>query len=501
VGDYKDSGVDLGEVEGVLELARSYAQTHRMQQMGTESLLAALLADPSDELTVALNGMGVNTALLKRKLEEFFVDLPGRRTTRIDEIVETPRLKLVLRLATNLAREQGETTLKRSHLLKAIALERDSVAGQMLSQLAQSESPRRATPSLLTIADYRRLARQVMDPVAWAYYAAGSDAQTLKKRNRRAWDEIELRPRVLVDVSNVDASIELLGMKLPFPALIAPMAYQRLAHNDGELATARAAEAVGVPYIASTMSNVALEEIAQATTAPKWFQLYCHRDRAITRDLIRRAEAVGYRAIVVTVDAPVLGRRLPDERNGFELPHGLTRANLERYASVETESSTGGSHLAEVFRTRQDASLTWQDIDWFRSMTSLPILLKGIVRADDAKRAVESDCQGIIVSNHGGRQLDAAVATARALPEVAKAVAGRIPVLVDGAIQWGADILRALALGASAVLIGRPVLWGLAVSGEEGVRRVLDLYREDFTRAMQLAGCTAITGITPDLLA
>jgi 4-hydroxymandelate oxidase len=497
------------DMEAIMELARSYAHTHRMQQLGTESLLAALLHQPTPEVASTLARTGVDIPELQDKLEDFFVDLPGRRTTRISELVETPRLKLVLKLANRIAGERAEA-LDTGHLLEAISRERSSVGGQILARLSTTR-PAAPAARLLSVAEYRELARQKLDPVAWAYYAAGSDAQKLKHRNRRAWEDVELRPRVLVDVSNVDPSTELLSLKLPFPALIAPMAYQRLANNDGELATARAAASAGVPYIASTMSNVTLEEIAQATTAPKWFQLYCHRDRAITEDLIRRAEAAGYRAIVVTVDAPVLGRRLSDERSGFELPKGLTRANLVKYESkvegqaFDSQPSTlnGGeaSHLAEVFRTRQDASLTWQDIDWFRSMTSLPILLKGVVRADDAKRAVESACQGIIVSNHGGRQLDAAVATARALPEVAKAVAGRIPVLVDGAIEWGADILRALALGANAVLIGRPVLWGLAVAGEEGVRRVLALYREDFTRAMQLAGYTAIADITPDLLA
>jgi 4-hydroxymandelate oxidase len=372
---------------------------------------------------------------------------------------------------------------------------------------------------LLTVADFRKAARRVLDPAAWGYFASGSDAQTLRKRNRRAWDETELRPRVLVDVSEVDPTTELRGLKLPFPAMVAPMAYQRLAHDDGELATARACAASGVPLIVSTMANVTLEAIAEETDAPKWFQLYCHRDRAITEDLIKRADAAGYQAIVVTVDAPVLGRRIADERNAFELPEHLTRANLAKYerpvesrgSKVETgaardeplrpstfdlrQSSPQGSHLSSLFAHRQDASLTWKDIEWLRSLTSLPILLKGVLRADDARLAVEAGCAGVIVSNHGGRQLDAAVATARALPEVARAVGGAIPVLVDGGIEWGADILRALALGASAVLIGRPVLWGLAVGGEDGVKRVLDLYAEDFRRAMQLAGCARIADV------
>lgn len=361
---------------------------------------------------------------------------------------------------------------------------------------------------LLTIADYRKAARKVLPRMAWDYFRSGADGQTLLKRNRAAWDAIELRPRVMVDVSNVDPSTTLLGLKLPFPALIAPMAYQKLAHKDGELAVARAAAACGVPYVVSTMATTSLEDIAKLP-GPKWFQLYCHKDRAITQDLIRRAEAAGYTALVVTADAPVLGRRIADERNGFELPKGMTRENLARYgrSSVEGQGSrkaaldprpltlnaAEGSHLSELFRTRQDAALNWRDIEWFRSLTNLPILLKGVLRTDDARRAHDAGCAGVIVSNHGGRQCDAAVATARALPEVATAVGGKLAVLVDGAIEWGTDILRALALGADAVLIGRPILWGLAVGGEQGVHNVLALYRDDFVRAMQLCGCATIT--------
>ncbi|MBX3459863.1 MAG: alpha-hydroxy-acid oxidizing protein [Planctomycetes bacterium] len=342
---------------------------------------------------------------------------------------------------------------------------------------------------LHTVADFRKAARRKLDPVAWDYFASGSDNQRAKRRNRAAWDEIELQPRVLIDVATVDTSTTVLGLALPWPALVAPLAYQMLAHPQGELATARACADAGIPMIVSTMANVDLETVAQATAAPKWFQLYCHRDRGITQDLVQRAQAAGYQALIITVDAPVLGRRIADERNRFELPPGLTRANLARYEKPGANAA-GGSHLSDLFRTRQDASLTWRDIDWLRGLTSLPILLKGVLRADDAARAVDAGCAGVIVSNHGGRQLDAAIATARALPGVAKAVQGRAAVLVDGGIEWGADMLRALALGANAVLIGRPVLWGLAVGGQAGVSRVLGMYAEDFSRAMQLAGCT-----------
>jgi len=355
---------------------------------------------------------------------------------------------------------------------------------------------------LLTVADFREAARRVLEPQAWDYFDAASDGQALKQRNRTAWDEIELRPRVLVDVSTVDTSTWLLGMKLPFPAMVAPMAYQCLAHPEGELATARACATTGVPLIVSTMATHTLEDVANVVPH-QWFQLYCHRDPNITDDLIRRAEAAGYRAIVVTADAPILGRRIADERNKFELPAGLTRANLVPYESLATDRAferRDPSHLAEVFRMRQAANITWQDIDRFRSLTDLPVLLKGISRADDAKRAVETGCAGIVVSNHGGRQLDASIATARALPAVVAAVNRAVPVLVDGGVEWGADILRALALGADAVLVGRPILWGLAVGGTSGVTRMLDLYMDDFRRAMQLCGCARVADVNRDLL-
>ncbi|MCA8913823.1 MAG: alpha-hydroxy-acid oxidizing protein [Planctomycetes bacterium] len=496
-----DIGMPLGDAERVLENARIFAHVHRMQRLGTESLLAALIADPTPEIAAALDALGVDIDRLQRMIDEFFVDLPGRRTTRVAEMGPTPRVKLVIKLAAQLARKHNESGLSPTRLFEAIHLETDSSGGQMLARLSRRTSDElpHAHVGLHTTTDFRRAAKLKMDPVAFDYFASGADAQKLKKRNRRAWDELEIRHRVLVNVADVDTSTELLGLKLPFPAMIAPMAYQRLAHSEGELATARAAAEAGVPLVVSTMANVTLEAIAAATSAPKWFQLYCHRDRRITEDLIRRAEAAGYRAIVVTVDAPVLGRRVADERNNFDLPEGLTRANLARYEAKGGVDS--GSELAELFRTRQDASLTWKDIEWFKSLTRLPILLKGVVRGDDAKRASDAGCAGLIVSNHGGRQLDASIASARALPEVVAAVEDRIPVLVDGSIEWGADILRALALGAKAVLIGRPVLWGLAVSGETGVKRVLDLYAEDFKRAMQLAGSPAVNDLGPDLLA
>lgn len=350
---------------------------------------------------------------------------------------------------------------------------------------------------LFTVEDFRKAARRVLDPVVYDYYVSGADSQRLRRLNRRAWDDVRLRPRVLVDVSTVDTSTEVAGVKLDWPALVAPMAYQKLAHPDGELATARACAAAQTPMIVSTMANVTLESVAAATPAPKWFQLYCHRDRGITQALVERAEAAGYGALVITVDAPVLGRRVADERNRFALPPGITRANLEGEAAGAARDA---SELAALFRHRQDAALNWRDLDWFRGLTRLPLWLKGVLRADDAKRAADAGCAGVIVSNHGGRQLDAALPTAQALPAIADAVGARMGVLVDGAIHWGADIVRALALGAHGVLLGRPILWGLAVGGHAGARRVLEMLLEDFVRAMQLAGCASIAAANRELL-
>lgn len=351
---------------------------------------------------------------------------------------------------------------------------------------------------LFTVEDFRKAARRVLDPVAYDYYASGADGQRLRRLNRRAWDDVPLRPRVMVDVSSVDTSTTVAGVSLAWPAMVAPMAYQKLAHPDGELATANACAAAQTPMIVSTMANVTLEDVAAATPAPKWFQLYCHRDRGITQALVERAEAAGYGALVITVDAPVLGRRVPDERNRFALPPGITRANLEGEAAG---AAGDASELAALFRNRQDAALNWRDLEWFRGLTRLPLWLKGVLRADDAQRAADAGCAGVIVSNHGGRQLDAAIPTAHALPAIAGAVGARMGVLVDGGIHWGADIVRALALGAHGVLLGRPVLWGLAVGGEAGVRRVLELLRGDFTRAMQLTGCASVSAANRELLA
>jgi 4-hydroxymandelate oxidase len=303
-----------------------------------------------------------------------------------------------------------------------------------------------------------------------------------------------------VDVSRRSTRTTVLGSEIDFPVLVAPTAFQRLACDDGELATAKAAAAAGTVMILSTAATCSIEDVA-AVPGPKWFQLYVYNDRGLTQALIERAEAVGMAAIVLTVDAPILGRRERDLRNRFHLPDGIRLANVPSSGSVPLPTGHGESGLANHFASGIDSALTWRDVDWLRSVTRLPVLIKGIVRGDDAARAVDHGAAGVIVSNHGGRQLDTAIASVRALPEVVDAVAGRAEVLLDGGVRRGTDVIKALALGARAVLVGRPVVWGLAAAGEQGALRVLELLRAETDLAMALCGCASVADISRDLVA
>lgn len=357
---------------------------------------------------------------------------------------------------------------------------------------------RPASP-LLTVDDFERAARARLSRMAYDYYRSGADEGRTLRANRRAFRRLEILPRVLVDVAERDMSTTLLGTKVPFPILVAPTAYQRLAHPDGEIASSRAAAELGTIFTLSTLATSSLEDVAAASDGPRWFQLYVHKDRGLTRALVERAESAGYRALMLTVDTPVLGRRIADVRNGFALPDGLVMANLLDAVASEA-SERRGSLLAAYVASRHDASLTWRDVEWLRSLTRLPILLKGVVRPDDAIRAIDCGAAGVVVSNHGGRQLDGAPATLDVLPSIVDAVAGRGLVLMDGGVRWGTDVLKALALGARAVLVGRPVLWGLAALGGEGVARVLSALRDELSIAMALAGCPNLAAIDRDLV-
>jgi 4-hydroxymandelate oxidase len=356
--------------------------------------------------------------------------------------------------------------------------------------------PKRKARKLLTVADFERAAKQRLTRAAYDYFRSGSEHEHALSRNDAAFDDYVVWFKVLVDVAERQLGTTVLGTTVATPILIAPTAYHRLAHPDGELATARAAAAAGTVYVVSTLATTALEEVAQASGGPKWFQLYVHKDRELTRALIERAEAAGYDALVVTVDTPLLGRRLRDERNGFALPSGMVMANL-----AHLDGPSDGSMLARYVAERHDAAFTWADIAWLRSLSHLPIVLKGIVRADDAARAAAEGVAGIVVSNHGGRQLDSSPATLTALPGVADAAADRCEIFLDGGIRSGADVFKAIALGARAVLIGRPILWGLATAGEDGVLAVLNLLRDDLSRTMALAGTRTIADIERSMVA
>lgn len=351
--------------------------------------------------------------------------------------------------------------------------------------------------NLLEIED---MARAKVPRASFDYIAGGADDEVSLRRNRQAYDHWALRPRVLVDVSTRDTSTTVLGQRVSMPILVAPTAFHGLVHPEGEVATARGAAAAGTLMVASAIATRTLEDIAAAVQAPRWFQLYVYRDRKVTADLVRRAEKAGYRAICLTVDTPLLGRREKDERNAFTLPPGLGIANVRPAGLDGMPESDRGSAFAKYVIELLDATVTWRDIAWLRSITSLPLVLKGILTAEDAALAVEHEVDGIVVSNHGGRQLDSTLGTLDALPEVVGAVNGRFEVYLDGGVRRGTDVLKALALGARAVLLGRSILWGLALGGAEGVRAVLDHLRKEFDLAMALAGRANVSQIDPTLV-
>lgn len=344
------------------------------------------------------------------------------------------------------------------------------------------------SPGPLTVADYEPLARARTEPAAWDYQAGGAGDERSLADNIAAWGRLRLRPRVLVDVAERDLSTHVLGLELPHPIIVAPTASHRLSHPEAEAATARGAAAAGALYTLSTIASVPMEEVAAAAPgAPRWFQLYAPADREACRAIVDRAVTAGHRAIVLTVDLPLPGNRERDLRSGFAVEVG---AHLPEDQPVDPD--TGIVVLP---------TLDWEYLDWLRSVCPVPLIAKGVLRADDALRAVDAGCDAIWVSNHGGRQLDSAVSPADALPEIADALGGRVPLVVDGGVRRGIDALKGLALGADLVAVGRPVLWGLAVDGADGVQRVLEILRDELSLAMAIAGCRTITDIRSDLLA
>ena len=351
---------------------------------------------------------------------------------------------------------------------------------------------------VLNLADLETLARARLPQMAWDYYASGADDESCVRRNCEAFEQLALHYRVLVDVAHRTLDTTVLGQRASLPVLVAPTAFHKLAHEEGELASVRAAGDAGTIFILSTLSTTRVEDVVAAAAGPVWFQLYVYRDRKATEALVRRVEAAGCKALVLTVDAPLLGRRERDVRNRFALPPGLAVENMHGYEEVARPAMDSG--LAEYFANLIDPSLTWDAITWLRSLTKLPVLVKGIVRADDAARAVAAGASGIVVSNHGGRQLDASPATIEVLARISDAVAGRTEILLDGGVRRGSDVIKALALGAKAVLVGRPVLWGLAAAGRAGVAAALGVLRREIDLAMALCGCPDVASITRDLV-
>ena len=337
---------------------------------------------------------------------------------------------------------------------------------------------------LLNVFDYEAAAAERLEPGAYGYYAGGAGDEVTLRDNVAAYGRWLLRPRVLVDVAVCSTATTVLGQELSMPIVVAPVAFQRVAHPDGEVAMARAAQTAGTAMCLSTLATSTAAEVA-ATGAPRWFQLYVFRDEGVTRDLVAQAVDNGFGALVLTVDTPVLGRRERDHRTGFTIPPDVAVAAL----------GSGGVTPQEAFAL-MSPSITWHDVERLAASVNLPVLVKGILTAEDARLACEHGAAGIVVSNHGGRQLDGVAATIDALPEVVEAVGGKGEVLVDGGIRRGADVVKALALGARAVLVGRAPLWGLAVDGEAGARAVLELLRDELRLALQLVGCASPDAVT-----
>ncbi len=354
---------------------------------------------------------------------------------------------------------------------------------------------------LVNIRDFEQAAALRLPKDVFDYYAGGALDEVTLRENRAAYDRIPLFFKTLADIGERSLATTVLGTEVSMPLLVAPTAFHKLAHVDGELATARAAAKAETLMVVSTLSNTDIEDIAAASNGPLWFQLYIYKDREATRELVARVEKTRCRAIVLTVDAPVLGRRERDTRNRFALPEGLSVKNLLGAGQGVVSPETSGSGLSTYVSSFIDPSISWRDIDWLRDLTELPVVVKGIVRADDARRAVEMGVDGIVVSNHGGRQLDTAPATIDALSYVADAVDDRAEVYVDGGVRRGVDVVKALARGARAVMVGRPILWGLAIDGESGVLQVLETLRAEIDNAFALCGCTSVEDVDSSLLA
>ena len=352
---------------------------------------------------------------------------------------------------------------------------------------------------LLSVADYARVAHGKLADGVRDYFEGGALDEITLRENTAGWERLKLYYGVLAGVGKREMETTVLGQKISMPIVVAPTAFHKLACETGEIATARAAKAAGTLFILSSLSNTAMEKVFAEAGSPRWFQLYIYKDREITRELVQRAEAAGAEAIVLTVDAPGLGTRERDARNSFRLPDGLAVENLAPLGKGDMPK-VAGSGLAAYVRENFKSDLGFGDLDWLCGATRLPVVVKGVCRGDDARRAAEHGAKAVVVSNHGGRQLDTAPATCEVLPHVVEAAGDLCEVYVDGGIRRGSDVLKAIALGARAVLVGRPILWGLTVAGEQGATAVLTILLRELDEAMLLCGCSRLSDIESSLL-
>jgi len=334
--------------------------------------------------------------------------------------------------------------------------------------------------------------KKTLEPAIFDFISGGSGSECGVANNLSAFQRYQIIPRVLQKSGTIDTSAVLLGKNLPSPIIIAPCAFHKLVCEDGELATARAAAKTNTIFTLSTMSTCTIEDVASASSADKWFQLYVFKNRDITTELVRRAENAGYKALVITVDVPAMGMRVRDIRNKFSLPSGLEAVNFKKFGLSTISDKTDGSKVKEHTDQQFDSDLGWDSIDWLRSITKLPIILKGILNSEDAAEAVKHSIAAIVVSNHGGRQIDSIISPLDVLPEIVRAVDNKIPLIVDGGIRNGEDVFKAIALGASAVMIARPVMWALSVGGEAELESLFIRLQNELTLTMKLAGCNTL---------
>jgi len=353
--------------------------------------------------------------------------------------------------------------------------------------------------AVLCVDEFEQMARERLSHMAMEYAVAGVADEATLQENRAAFERLRLAPRVFVDVSRIDSGVTLFGRRHDFPIFLAPCSYQKLNHPDGELAAVAGASLAGATFITATFASVSLEQTAAASTQPLWFQLYIHPDRGFTRELVARAETAGYEALVVTADVPVNGPRYRELRGGFALPAGVERVNLERLGRPAV-SDAHRPRGRDIYSAVRAPDVSWKDLESLKTGTRLPVVVKGILHPDDAGLALEHGADGIYVSNHGGRSLDTVVSPLEALPRIADRIAGARPLLYDGGIRRGTDIVKALALGATAVAVGRPWIYGLAVAGPAGVARVVEILRTELEMAMGLLGRPGIATIDQSIL-